>query len=570
MCGIFLAIQKKARLDLYKKNERTLKVLNVLHKRGPDEQHVIEANENITLIHTRLSINGLDNGKQPFCHEEGLYSMVNGEIYNYCDLKSRLSPSLKTKSDCEIIGQLYMRHLNIYDECDGMYAFAVVDLKNNIVILGRDPQGEKPLYCFEDDDQFIASSSQESIKAYIGENYIINRSAVVEYCRYQFNHEYVLMNGCWMIKPGEQLIYNLKNRCTQSSFPSTKSKTLLEISNYSQLWELLVTSVERVLFSEVDISLALSGGLDSSLIAIIASRVLKKDIFALSIDNRSSSSESEDAKKTAQALGINHRILTIDENYISEYLANYPAFDRPYGDLAQIGYNKLAISSSKVLLFGHGLDECLFGYSWVNKYGNLMEAARKLGLADLHGSPFSASRYLKNTSNDFRQIFSTEWNMSIAVNDSLEFCGDLKRSAYEPLKKMYLVENGLMQTDNIGMYHSVESRTPFCESKYSNIVLTGELKSLSKQALLSNLANSVMEFKDMHHLLKRTKKGFSPGGRLLKARLAEEFDAVCNDKNHPLFSNDILKCDTDYSKMRQDTKRTLLFLGLYLSSNKLP
>ena len=157
-----------------------------LYHRGPDEQDSYNYN-NINLIHTRLSIQDISNGHQPF--EYGEFVIVfNGEIYNHLDLRQEYLKdfAFKTSSDTETLLYLYVKFKNkMFDMLDGMFAFCILDKKSNKLILARDRAGKKPLYLYTEDDSLFFASELNAIKSGV-ENIMIDENEINSYLRNGF------------------------------------------------------------------------------------------------------------------------------------------------------------------------------------------------------------------------------------------------------------------------------------------------------------------------------------------------------------------------------------------------
>ena len=177
MCGIAGAINpKKYNLEAVKK---------ALYHRGPDEQSSYNY-KNIELIHTRLSIQDISHGQQPF-HFENYSIVFNGEIYNHLELRDELKEfSFQTTSDTETLLYMYIKYgNNMFEKLDGMFAFCILNKETNQFILARDRAGKKPLYLYQDENSLFFASELNAIKAGI-RNLQVDETAVESYLRCGF------------------------------------------------------------------------------------------------------------------------------------------------------------------------------------------------------------------------------------------------------------------------------------------------------------------------------------------------------------------------------------------------
>ena len=164
MCGINGYIDKKLSQDL---EPIISKMNNMVIHRGPDDQGFL-INKNISIGMQRLSIIDIKNGYQPMENNAKSISIVfNGEIYNYKKLRAGLVKEgviFKTQSDTEVILKLYENYgIKSFSMLDGMYAFSIIDLNKERVLISRDFFGEKPLFYMNNNNSIIWASELKSI-----------------------------------------------------------------------------------------------------------------------------------------------------------------------------------------------------------------------------------------------------------------------------------------------------------------------------------------------------------------------------------------------------------------------
>jgi len=357
MCGIngFITLKKP---DNYKN------ILKNIEHRGPDDKSLIEFtidNYNVCLSFYRLSIIDIENGMQPFIYKNekrSIYLLCNGEIYNYKKLIEKYK--LATKSDCHVILDLYLIKediTNTIKELDGEFAFILIDIKhedgnNNITTyFGRDRFGIRPLFYNFDNNGLYFSSELKGLVCKKGEQVTPRRI-------------YRCVNMVTLIEDNRYEYYNLNNIKLQE----LPYRTILKKINY-----FLKQSVKDRMQSERPLGCLLSGGLDSSLIAGIASQFLKEKgerlrTFCIGMDK--DSPDIEYARKVASHINsIHHEIIIPVQKWI-EILPKLIKQIETY-DITTIratcGQYLLAkwISENtdiKVLLNGDGSDELTSGY----------------------------------------------------------------------------------------------------------------------------------------------------------------------------------------------------------------
>ena len=163
MCGILGVISKNGNLP---SSEKLMEALHLQNHRGPDSFGKW-SNETVYLGMQRLSILDIENGYQPLIYGEDDYVLVfNGEIYNHEKLKIELRQEgvkFDSYSDTEVLLKAYICWgIASFDKLEGMFSFALFDKKTNSVLIVRDRIGEKPLYLYEDDKQYVFSSEIKS------------------------------------------------------------------------------------------------------------------------------------------------------------------------------------------------------------------------------------------------------------------------------------------------------------------------------------------------------------------------------------------------------------------------
>ena len=321
-------------------------MMKLLRHRGPDDGGLM-ANEDVCLGHRRLSIMDVEGGHQPLANENGKVQIVfNGEIYNHPRLRATLPQHrFKTRTDTEVIVHLYEdagpRCVNLLD---GMFAFALHDGKD--LFLTRDALGIKPLYfALADGATYFASE----IKALLPISKTIH-----EFPAGTFFHS----------QRGFHRYFELKRQRTRHASVSDwvhRLRTTLE------------DAVRKRMMADVPVGVCLSGGLDSSVIAMIAKR-LKPDLKTFSVGMEGSEDVAA-ARMVADFLGTQHYEYVYTAEEIREVLPrviyHLESFDPALVRSAVANYflARLASQHVKVALCGEGADELFSGYDYLKKFG---------------------------------------------------------------------------------------------------------------------------------------------------------------------------------------------------------
>lgn len=355
MCGIFL-LNKLNNKNTYNK---ALSLFNLGKSRGPDNSILLSLPEYFIGFH-RLSINGLnDESNQPFI-KNNVYVICNGEIYNFKELYNLIGVKGSTNSDCEIIIDLYLHGWTIdkiVKMLDGVFAFIIYDLSKNKLYAARDPFGIRPLFYVYDEIYNTYSFSSE-LKQLNTINLVKNFPSGYYYDNGKFIKYYILHNIEFKCINNDNNIYN----------------KLIEYS--------LLNSVKKRLLSDRPIACLLSGGLDSSLICSIVSKLMprqKINTFSIGLPG---STDLKYAKIVSNYLETNHTevILTEDEffNSIPEVIDTIGSYDTTTVR-ASVGNYLISkyISENtdfKVIFNGDGSDELTGGYLYFHKSPNKLES----------------------------------------------------------------------------------------------------------------------------------------------------------------------------------------------------
>lgn len=487
---------------LYLERNQIDRIIQSLYHRGPNEQAYTQF-QNLTLIHTRLSIQDIQFGQQPY--HVGHYSIIfNGEIYNHLELRKTHLPkeSFDTQSDTETLLRLYIKFKqNAFHLLDGMFAFCILDKKKRQLTLARDRAGKKPLYIYKKDNQLFFASELNTIKTSIPA-LSINDKAIASYLQCGFFHtEFTPYQDVKTLASGmsyeinlDTLIITKTNYFNIMDFYQKKSNRSFE-SAVTTCDQILHKSIQnRLISSDLDVGAFLSGGIDSSLIVAIASQYRKK-IKTFTVKFNNTYDESSLAKLTANKYKTDHHELSISLNLkhdIEKILLHY---GQPFMDSSAIPsfyVSKEAKKHVSVILNGDGADELFGGYRrYIPIANNLNKIAkslrfltntlpmphnkqsiynyiyRLLRLSNKTGLDF----YLSATSDIFEDEFTFNQN-NTCLNQLSEIVTSILNSSLSPLDqllyldfKLLLFSDLLIKMDIATMANSLEGRSPFL-SKY--------------------------------------------------------------------------------------------------------
>lgn len=376
MCGIAGAFSLTG--EAIPNLERSLEVMNTLiAHRGPDGEGIwIAPGETMGLAHRRLSIIDLsDAASQPMQGPGGQAITYNGEVYNYREIRETLDEGrrFRTRSDTESVLAAYERYgRDCPSHLRGMFAFAVADPKEGTLFAARDRFGIKPFYYAIVGDVFYFASEVKALLPFLPE-IRTNRHALTEYFMFQYTiGEDILFEGVKKLLPGYSLSIEDGQVKTRRYWDVTYHIDFDHTGPYfeRQLVELFHNSVTYHLRSDVPVASYLSGGVDSSLISLLAEKHGGENYYG-AFHGRFTDYPGYDESPYAEA--VTNRMdkpLYIAEMTAQDFAANIQDIiyhlDWPIagpGSFPQYMVSKLAGEHVKVVLGGQGGDEIFGGYA---------------------------------------------------------------------------------------------------------------------------------------------------------------------------------------------------------------
>lgn len=568
MCGIAGIVCSEPALH----GEDIVSMANALEHRGPDDWGylALKRDDSVTpqrlkdtptgkadifFGHRRLSIIDVAGTQQPLCNEDAsVWVIFNGEIYNYCELREDLTSKgheLKEIGDTEVLVHLWEEYgENMLEKLIGMFAFAIYDLKQDVLFIARDRYGQKPLFYFSKSGNCLFASELQALKKMA--EFPIDETddiAMAQYFRYGYipSPRTAYKNVC-SLPAGHFLTYkNGKLDVQQYWKPEvTGEKTEVDLE---ELQELIDQSVKARLIADVPLGAFLSGGIDSALITASAMKQLPNPIDTYTISTGDFwCDESKEAQITADRLGSKHHTFQVQPDFIniSEKLAKH--YGQPFADHSSVMTYYVSQETRKhatVALAGDGGDELFGGYgSYVNSakyafFGRIPKAIKPF-VASLV-SPFlrnsqpnitdavlsadllpGKGENISGLFHDYwrNKVFTTEFKKSIQgkEHDSIAKFSQFFKQApsrysvdrwMQVDQLMYLTDDILTKVDIASMSVSLECRAPFLDhriAEFANRIASGsKLKNNKTKYLLKELTFRVLPEEVIH----RPKKGFS-------------------------------------------------------------
>lgn len=520
MCGIFGIIDFNRSIDHSKLQE----ISKVLRHRGPDDEgyllassdrkscqsykgdispqslvlpHISSAqgNDEIALLHRRLSIIDLsDSGHQPMSYADRYWITLNGEIYNYLEIKEELLKkgySFRSTSDTEVVLAAYIEWgEDCVQRFNGMWAFAIWDSKENSFFLSRDRFGVKPLYYFYTRSIFIFCSEIKGIRHYLNDSLSLDVKQVLRFLdRGEFmegESDGSLFEGIRQLMPGHNLILGNNNLKIYKYYDLKITPNRNKLSdNIEILRNLFGESIKYRLRSDVEVGACLSGGFDSSSIVSYATSLTGK-LF----NTFSATWPGESIDESFYIDNVNQKWNCVAHAFNPDLTNLLDTIDQ------EIWHQEMPLSGSsllaqwfvmgqakkaniKVLLDGQGADEILAGYPhYINTYINdlfthlnwkdLLEHKSELAVKG-YGLFYPVKSQLYNflVREKYAPFFPIAPVFLKVYQETKKYLAPSQFNSLAELQKYEIEKNTLLPLlhieDRNSMAHSVESRLPFLD-----------------------------------------------------------------------------------------------------------
>lgn len=536
-----------------------------LEHRGPDSSGRYSS-AHVNLGVTRLRIVDPLGSEQPLRNTDGTLALIaNAEIYNAGELRRMLSSAghrFHTGGDCEVILHLYEEYGDdLVHHLRGMFAFALWDETRGRLLLARDRLGEKPLYVYNAPGMLLFASELKSLLSSGKVPLAFEPDQVDRYFHYQYVPEPgTLLKDVRKLAAGHLLtVETAPWRVTERRYWHLEDAAVLDGDPAEVIGAELHALAPLIVRTDVPVGVALSGGLDSSVVAALAVKYADQPVHAFTVgfSGRPGNDERDQASSLAASLGMPYHEIEIGT---AQVVADFPAlvrsWDEPIADMTGFCYRAVARAAHdtgvRVLLQGQGGDELFWGYPWVRqalsdsllraglwrpgppaltgylreaRRGTVLGAARKLA-ADLRAPRGRVVFY--DLDPDFRRAmrrmdayYGDAVRSSRSKQPAMELFTlrppdgpvDPQRLPVEFTRlivETYLTANGIAQGDRLAMASSVELRLPLVDYRLVEAVVglrktrsdaDGPPKDWLRQATRDLLPD---------HVLSRPKRPFSP------------------------------------------------------------
>ena len=541
--------------------------------RGPDSEGLF-VTTGAALGMRRLAIIDLVTGEQPaFNEDKSVAVILNGEIYNYRELRAELEKrghAFRSASDTEVLPHLYEEFGDeMLGKLNGMFAFALWDLRRRRLLIGRDRFGEKPLYWGIFDNTLVFASEPKVLLAHPAVKPALNLQALRQYLSFDYIPAPLsIYEGISKLPAAHKLVLE-DGRVEVDRYWCLSYKTAEPVPSEEEaadhLRELMADAVRMRLVSDVPLGVLLSGGVDSSSVAAFAVRASTEPVKTFSISFAEASfDESAYARGVAKFLGTDHHEERLSANLAANLVGEIGAWmDEPFSDPSLVPTYLLSRFTRKhvtVALGGDGGDELFAGYPmyagirWAEFYNRLPSLLRQrivepiVNLLPVKTKNLSfdykAQRFVAGSKYDavarhhvWFGSFTPEEQTDLLTPDALASSdGDIYAQARQfaeecdnndPVTRMqsvdtrlYLAEDILTKVDRASMAVSLEVRAPFLDPRVAEFAasLPGnyKLRGHKTKYILKKAVNELLP----PFVTKRGKKGFGvPVAEWLKDKL---------------------------------------------------
>ncbi|RKD98088.1 asparagine synthase (glutamine-hydrolysing) [Halopiger aswanensis] len=582
--------------------------------RGPNEEGYFRE-EPVGLAHRRLSIIGIESGRQPiFNEDESIAVIFNGEIYNYTELRESLvrdGHRFSTDTDTEVLVHLYEEEGDAFvDRLEGMFAFALWDRDDERLLLARDPRGIKPLFVGDDGDHVAFGSELRSLLASPIDQGPLDKNAISQY----FALGYIpapntVFENVRSLLPGQ--LYTIEDSDSKSREFTGKTIQPRDVSfdtATTELRERMTAAVEKRLMSDVPLGAFLSGGIDSTIIVGLMSELSSDPVQTFSVRfGEELFDESSFARTVAEYHDTDHHEFTVSPETIRESIPHVVSkLGQPFGDpslLPTYIVSNRASDEVTVTLSGDGADELFAGYNrYVGEYYSsyyrkiprtLRTSLIKPALESLpatrsnefgemirKGQRFVATNADETAERHYQLVRRSDDSIDdvytgyIPEKDGLSAFRDAHEDARNALPKerqdslsrilavdmrFGLPNQMLQKVDTASMLNSLEVRVPFLDQSVVNYALglptEYKITRRSRKRVLKAAFDDLLP----NSILNREKQGFDmPIGEWFKNELADEFEeSITGLETELLDSQRILEIHREHVTGSRDYERFL-------------
>lgn len=529
MCGFVLQIARDYPVDSAVFDD----MVDSLAHRGPDDRGTeFFEGHRVALGHRRLSILDLSSaGRQPMEDATGRFRILyNGEIYNFAALRQRLEALghvFRSRTDTEVLLNAYIRWgKDALPMLDGIFAFAVYDTLTGELFLARDRFGVKPLYYVHRHGELLAASEPKALLLSGRLDRQVRPEALADYLLFGYVTE---DHGIWRslskVPPGGWIRFKdgrlqtgeYLGNLREEEAPSRREIGSEELDE--RFGDALVRTVTAQNVSDVEVGLFLSGGLDSSSVAL-AQHLAGQPLRAFTVDFEDKpNNEVESARKVADRLGLDLHVCKVVASDMKSVDQLQRHFDEPFADASLLPtflISRFAREHGiKVALSGDGGDEIHAGYVW---YGQCQEALQGVAPRDRgrvirrRYGYYPYQFYLREELSawlapEFREVMDERATAFFRHVDTAT--GDDLKAAQMLDVKTYLPGDILTKVDRASMAVGLEVRVPLLGNEVTDMVMREHSTRYADRQEGKQLLRRFLKGRVPDEILRRPKQGFS-------------------------------------------------------------
>lgn len=517
------------------------------------------------------------NNKQPMSNETKTYWIVfNGEVYNYKEIREelkKLGHTFFSDTDTEVVLKSYIQWKSkALEKFNGMFSFTIYDSIENTIFCVRDRMGIKPFFYSKTNEQFIFGSTIKTILASKIVSPEISRKGLIDNFKYgTTQNPNTCFNAIFSLKPAHYLTINLNtNEFSEVRYwqipANTQNQNLRFSDAYENLKEALSKAIKYRVETNTNIGLFLSGGIDSSLTAAIASQYRKElNAFTLGFSNFNDMNEVSQASLIAKQYNLNHFIQDSNvDDYLKSIHLTTTAYEEPYHTIsANYQLSKLANrNNTRVVLNGLGGDELFGGYDCYRKL-KLWKTIRHFApiaskVPETHiklkkikqfssyknSSAFYSHFYTIFSDQEIRELFQTETKIPdslIQYTEKHHFSDDFEALSFLNLSS-YISNHQTRALDRTTMENSMEGRLPFLDHNFIETAFSIPTKYKYKNGIQKFILKQIGNEFLPKEVLEMPKKGLSiPLKQWIKNELSDFTNDTLNQlKRRHFFSNETI------------------------------
>ena len=563
MCGFIGAMSRKTSfirgLDLGP-------TLQCIKHRGPDSSGEVSLGENFRVGAVRLAMTDPQARSDQPMLSEGRGLTFNGEIFNYRALRGELEArgiEFLTDGDTEVLLRiLELDDLELLARIQGMFAFAWVDPMAQRVIFGRDALGKKPLYLAQNQDITAWGSSAEEVRKLAGIDPAVGTEALFDYLEFGFTvAPHSILKGVMSLRPGFKVELSLNGEFHET--PLWRQKQSGRAPSKAELYLALEEACRLRVEGHPNPAILLSGGIDSALVALMASRTAREPHAYTAVwtdsDKARYNSDALAAEKIASEIGIKWTAVEMPSaSEIPQRIREFTKImgeplNNPSGISSMCMFERIAANGHRLALTGDGADEIFAGYPRYRRDLDIPALLRALG--KVPGVQRLAQSKIQTESEKFRRVARAllspdvsqryrSWHWVFSPKEIESWMPKLRDvRADSPLvdrdprlgllglsmseksalwdmafdRDIWLTEQSNRLLDRVSMARSIEARSPFQEEKVIELALNLDTKELFGSGLKPTLRNLLKNEPIMKHV-RQDKWGFiSPIGHWIRA-----------------------------------------------------